>query len=98
MRLSGWRLLAWNHRIAWDELDAVALSPRRRVVAVVEVKAAWGRWPSLERVDTGKMQRLHRAADALPRRWVDQRRVRIDVALVNVRWWGCTVRWHRDVR
>jgi len=84
LRLRRWRILARNLRIGHDELDIVALSPSGKTISVVEVKASHGRWPAMECIDSGKLHRLQRAADSLPRHWRSTRRVRIDVALVNV--------------
>jgi Holliday junction resolvase-like predicted endonuclease len=96
--LKRWRILSRNLRIGYDELDIVALSPCRCIIAVVEVKASRGRWPTMDRVDAGKFARLQRAADALPRHWRANRRVRIDVALVKVRGLWSSIQMHEGLR
>lgn len=98
LRLQRWRILARNLRIGHDELDIVALSPCGTTIAVVEVKASRHRWPTMDRIDAGKLRRLQRAADALPSHWQANRRIRIDVALVNVKALWSSIRMHEGIR
>ncbi|MCH2135777.1 MAG: YraN family protein [Phycisphaerales bacterium] len=98
LRLRGWRVLARNLRIGYDELDLVALAPGWRTLVVIEVKSACSRWPTMDRIDAAKFHRLCRAAAALPHQWRAGRRVRIDAALVRVGRFRCQVRWHRGLR
>ena len=51
----------------------------------------------MDRIDAGKVHRLQRAADALPRHWRNNRRVRIDAALVNVKSLWSSIRMHEGI-
>jgi len=97
LRFRRWRILARNLRLGYDELDIVAISPRGKTIAVIEVKASFGRWPTMDRIDAAKVHRLQRAADALPRHWRNNRRVRIDAALVNVKGLWSSIRMHEGI-
>ena len=88
-------MLGRNIRVGVDELDVVALSRDNRTLLIAEVKSAFRRMPGMDRVDSGKVGRLQRAADALPAHWRRERRLRIDVALVQVGRWRSRIRWHQ---
>ncbi|MDP7070623.1 MAG: YraN family protein [Phycisphaerales bacterium] len=92
MRIRGWRILGRNVRIGRDELDIVAIPRRGKVLAIVEVKATGGSRSTLHRVDVPKQRRVARAAERLPRGWRRGRRLRFDVACVEVGRWRCRVR------
>jgi Holliday junction resolvase-like predicted endonuclease len=87
-------VLGRNVRVGVDELDVVALSRNNRTLLIVEVKSAHRCMPAMDRVDEGKVARLQRAADGLPWHWRRQRRLRIDVALVQVGRWRSRIQWH----
>ena len=91
LRLRGWRILGRNLRIGHDELDIVAVMPRQRVLAILEVKSTAGASDITWRVDQRKQWRVARAASRLPRRWTEGRRLRFDVAVVTVGPWRCHV-------
>ncbi|MCP4758729.1 MAG: YraN family protein [Planctomycetes bacterium] len=92
MRFRGWRILGCNIRLGRDELDIVAVPRGGGVLAIVEVKATSGADPILRRVDIPKQRRIARAAERLPHEWNRNRRLRFDVACVEVGRWRCRVR------
>jgi putative endonuclease len=93
LRLRGWRLLGRNIRVGPDELDIVAVHPRRRLLAIVEVKSTGTGAGVIDRVDTSKQHRIARAAERLPLSWRRNRMMRFDIATVHVGRWRCRVRY-----
>jgi len=91
LRLRGWQVLGRNVRVGRDELDIVASHAQRGLIAVVEVKSTRGHGRVIDRVDAQKQFRIARAAERLPRAWLASRRLRFDVAVVQVRRWRCRV-------
>lgn len=92
MRFHGWRILGRNIRRGRDELDIVAIPRGGGVLAIVEVKASRRFAPTLRRVDVPKQRRIARAAEQLPHVWRRGRRLRFDIACVEVGRWRCRVR------